>query len=157
MRINNKVIFFTILVLTVALLISCNNEKSLSPKETIDEFLIKKAELYDYKEAILGENYLNEVDEILKEVKVFLTEKEYERLVANRYLVDQDLTSEDYDKAEIKNVEYQKISEDKTEAIYTVRYSESLYFDNELKQEKENANKFYLEKIDDKWYIKFID
>lgn len=154
---NKKVLFSMVLVLIVALLISCSNDKSLSPKETIDEFLNKKAELYDYKDEILGENYLNEVDEILKKVKMLLTEKEYERLLANRYLVDYNLTNEIYDKAEIKNIEYEKISEDKTEAIYTVRYSENLYFDNELKQEIENTDKFYLEKIDNKWFITFLD
>ena len=129
----------------------------LSPEKTIDEFLHKKAELYDKKDEILGENYFNEVDEILKEVKVLLTEKEYERLLANRYIVDHDLVNEVYDRSEIKNIEYEKISEDKTSAKYVVRYNENLYFENELKQEKENTEKFYLEKIDDRWAITFID
>lgn len=160
MKRNKKVLFSVVLVLIVVLSFSCSNDNSLGPEKIIDEFLNEKSELYDKKDEIIiksGEEYLNEVNEILKEVKVLLTEKEYERLLANRYLMDTNLVNEIYDKAEIKNIEYEKVSEDTAEAVYLIKYTENLYFKDELKEEINHSNKFYLEKIDDKWLISHID
>lgn len=157
MKKSKKVIFAVVLVLIVALSFGCSSDSSFGPEETIEEFLNKEAELYDKKDEILGENYLNEVDEILKEVKVLLTEKEYERLLANRYLVDQDLVNESYNRAEVEKIEYEMVSEDKTEALYTVKYTKNLYFEDELKEEKDHTIQFLLEKIDNKWLISRID
>ncbi len=157
MKRKNKVLFVIVLVLIISLSFGCNSNNNFGPEKTIEEFLNKEAELYDKKDEILGENYLNEVDEILKEVKVLLTEKEYERLLANRFLVDHDLVNEIYDKAEVKKIEYEMVSEDMTEALYKVNYTKNLYFEDELKEEENHTKQFYLEKKDDKWLISRID
>ncbi len=121
------------------------------------DFLYHKVDLYDKKDEILGKDYFNEVDEILRDIKALLTEKEYNRLLKNRYLVDEDLVSENYDSSEIKNIEYEIVSEDENKVEYKVRYTESLYFKDELKKEKEITENFYLERIEDKWLIYYID
>ena len=157
MKRKNKVLFAMVLVLIVALSFGCSSKNSFGPEKTIEEFLNNEAKLYDKKDEILSENYLNEVDEILNEVKVLLTEKEYERLLANRYLVDHDIVNESYDKAEVKKIEYEMVSSDTTEAIYKVKYTKNLYFEDKLKEEENHIIQFYLEKTDDKWLISRID
>ena len=120
---------------------------------TMVDFIYHKADLYDKKDEILGKDYFNEVDVILRDIKALLTEKEYNRLLKNRYLVDEDLVSENYDSSEIKNIEYEIVSEDENKVEYIVKYTESLYFKDKLKKEKLVTEKFYLEKIEDKWLI----
>ena len=120
---------------------------------TIVDFLYGKVDLYDKKDEILGKDYFNEVDEILRDIKVLLTDKEYQRLLKNRYLVDEDLVNKSYDSAGIENIEYEKVSEDNNKVEYKVIYTEKLYFKNVLKQEKQVTENFYLEKIEEKWLI----
>lgn len=174
MKGNKKFIFSIVLSLIVLLGFGCRGDENLIPEKNIDDFLNEKSDLYIKKEEIVSvfENAdtleIEESDKgaieseeglnkLLKEVKALLTEKEYERLIANRYLVDADLLGEKYDRSEIKDVKYEKLSESEEKIVYKVKYTENLYFENELKEEKNRTNEFTLEKIDNKWFISHID
>ena len=49
------------------------------------------------------------------------------------------------------------VSSDTTEALYKVKYTKNLYFEDKLKEEENHIIQFYLEKTDDKWLISRID
>lgn len=176
MRVNKKVILSIALSLIALLGSGCSGDKNSNPEKNIDEFLNGKSDLYAKKEEIISvfenadtlevEEKENDkvaiesekgINELLKEVKALLTEREYERLIANRYLIDADLLGGKYDRSEIKDVKYEILSESEDEVIYKVKYSENLYFENELKEEKNQTNEFALEKIDNEWLISHID
>ncbi len=176
MRVNKKVIFSIALSLIALLGSGCSGDKNSNPEKNIDEFLNGKSDLYVKKEEIVsvfesaGTLEIEEkesdqgtieseegLNELLKELKALLTEREYERLIANRYLIDADLLGGKYDSSEIKDIEYEKLSENEEEIVYKVKYTENLYFENELKEEKSRTNEFTLEKTDNKWLISHID
>ena len=160
MEINKRILFSVVLVLIISLTFGYSNNGSSVPKENIEEFLNKKSELYEEQKA-LGDSFYEQykevkLDEILKDIKKLLTEKEYERLISKRYIIDEDLIKENYDKSEIKDIEYEKVSENEEKVIYAVKYTEKLYCKKELKLEKIHENEFTLEKIDNNWLISYI-
>lgn len=181
MKSNKKVLFTMILVLIISVVFGCSDDSSLVPKNNIDTFLDKKSELYDKREDIINafesdtkelevlppegkeadDGYIMSVHgenlgEVLKDIRELLTEDEYERLLYNRYLIDQEMLEDKYDKSEVKDIEYEKVSEDEERIVYSVKYTENLYFEGELKEEKKIENEFTLEKVDDKWLISRI-
>lgn len=160
MEINKRILFSVVLVLIISLTFGYSNNGSSVPKENIEEFLNKKSELYEEQKALVDSFYEQykevKVDEILKDIKKLLTEKEYERLISKRYIIDEDLIKENYDKSEIKDIEYEKVSENEEKVIYAVKYTEKLYCKKELKLEKIHENEFTLEKIDNNWLISYI-
>lgn len=160
MKINKRILFSVVLVLIISLTFGCSNNGSSVPKENIEEFLNKKSELYEEQKALVDSFYEQykevKLDEILKDIKKLLTEKEYERLISKRYIIDEDLIKENYDKSEIKDIEYEKVSENEEKVIYAVKYTEKLYSKKELKLEKIHENEFTLEKIDNNWLISYI-
>lgn len=118
MKRNKKVLLPVILVLTAVLSFGCTNYSSSAPGKVINEFLNKKADLYDNKDEIVSVLIEEEkINEELKDIRMLLTEKEYERLMANRYIVDNNLVNESYDKAEIKKIKYEEVSKD-TKKLY---------------------------------------
>lgn len=177
MKVNKKIWFFMTLALISILGFGCSKDSSSIQKENIDKFLKEEAGLYERQEEIVGafetsdtmsleekdddlqaENPQNKkLEEILKDVKDLLTEKEYERLMANRYLIGNDLLEGNYDKSEIKDIDYDLVSEDKEKVVYLVQYTEELYFENDLNEEKSYIDEFTLEKIDKKWLISRIE
>ena len=182
MKINKRWVLLIVPVLIIVLIFRCTKDNSSVAKENIEEFLNKKSELYDKKNEIVNilntapvlplepeedESFISDIkweenyNEIFKDVKVLLTEKAYEKLSRNRYFLDVDLidaSMEDkYDKSEIKEIEYEKISEGGEEIIYTVKYIENLYSKDELKLEIFHEDEFTLKNIDGKWLISRID
>lgn len=128
----------------------CMDSSSVQ-KKNIEEFLNRKSELYDKKDeliSILSTSELENLFEPLNEVKLLLTEKEFERLISNRYLIDDELINGNYDESKIESIEYEKVSEEREKITYIVKYIENLYSENQLKDKKQRENEVILEKID---------
>ena len=172
MKTNTTIVFSMILVLFVTLTIGCSNHSNSVSKKNIEKFLNNKSKLYEEQEAIVNNPYSLEIienedmtnlqtensalHEILNDIKDVLTEKEYNRLVANRYLIDEDLIHKNYDKSEIKAISYKPISKDEKKIIYSVEYTERLYSAGQLKLEKEIHSEFTLKKTNNDWLISYI-
>lgn len=173
MKKNIIILFSMILVFFVALTIGYSNDSNSVSKKNIEKFLKNKSKLYKKQEAIVNnlyslDNIENEdmtdlqtenlaLHEILKDIKDLLTEKEYERIVSNRYLIDEDLIHKNYDKSEIKAIKYKEILKDKEKIIYSVYYTERLYSTGQLKLEKERYSEFTLKRINNDWLISHIN
>lgn len=177
MKRNKKVLFFMFLILMITLIFGCNDEESSVPKEIIEKFLNEKSNLYKKQDEIMeiitisleyDENDTLDVeskeerfDENLKDVKVLLNQEEYDRLLISGYLIDENFLKrsyeEGYDKSEIKDIEFEKLPEEEGKIVYSVEYTEILYFENEVKKEMKNVDKFTLEKIDSNWLIIHIE
>ena len=98
----------------------CMDSSSVQ-KKNIEEFLNRKSELYDKKDeliSILSTSELENLFEPLNEVKLLLTEKEFERLISNRYLIDDELINGNYDESKIESIEYEKVSEERKKITY---------------------------------------
>ena len=172
MKRNTTILFSMILVFLVTLTMGCSNDSDSVSKKNIEKFLNNKSKLYEEQEAIVNNPYsLDTIEnedmtnlqtensvlhEILNDIKDLLTEKEYSRIVANRYLIDEDLMHKNYDKSEIKAIKYKPISKDEEKIIYSVEYTERLYSTGQLKLEKESHSEFTLKKINNDWLIAYI-
>ena len=172
MKRNTTILFSMILVFLVTLTMGCSNDSDSVSKKNIEKFLNNKSKLYEEQEAIVKNPYsLDTIEnedmtnlqtensalhEILNDIKDLLTEKEYSRIVANRYLIDEDLMHKNYDKSEIKAIRYKQISKDEKKIIYSVEYTERLYSAGQLKLEKESHSEFTLKKIKNDWLISYI-
>ena len=177
MKLNKTILFSIILVLILTLVSACTNNNDSLAKENIEEFLNRKSDLYDKRNEIIYSMTLplnpeeEEIederpkveifDDAFKDLKELLTEDEYKRLMANMYLIDLEFIdieeNYNYDKSEIEDIDYEKISDDEEKMVYKVKYTEKLYSKDELKEERQIENEFTLEKIDDDWLISYID
>lgn len=173
MKKNTIILFSMILIFFVALTIGYSNNSNSVCKKNIEKFLKNKSKLYKEQEAIVNnlyslDNIENEdmtdlqtgnsaLHEILKDIKDLLTEKEYKRIVSNRYLIDEDLIRKNYDKSEIKAIRYKQILKDEEKVIYSVEYTERLYSAGQLKLEKERYSEFTLKRINNDWLISHIN
>ncbi len=137
-----------------------NNE----PLKIVDDFIKKRANLNDKKEEIM--NLLENLDdpmlqeklnEIANDIRILLTEQEYNRLIANRYIFSENLINELYDDVQISDITYEQISVENERVSYKAIYKEIFYLDNEIKQEKDHSVKFVLDKIDGQWLISNIN
>lgn len=171
-----------VLFLIISVVFACSSDSSSVPKNNINTFLDEKSELYDKREDIIkafesdtkkleilppegketDDGYIMSVHgeklgQVLKDIRELLTEDEYERLMYNRYLIDKEMLEDICDKSEVKDIEYEKVSEDEERIVYYVKYTENLYFKDKLKEEKKIENEFTLEKADNKWLISRID
>lgn len=178
MKFNKKIISILVLILALVIGLMYINSNSSSPEKTIETFLQEKSNLYEEKEEIIDaikiagdmmaifepttknqniESSDENLNEILKDIRILLTEREFERLTANRYLLNDNLLIENYTRSDIENIEYEKISEYKERAIYEVKYTEKLYYENEFKLEENHKYKFTLQKIGSQWIISHIE
>ncbi len=177
-----KVFLSISLTLLLVLLLACSNDNSSIAKKNIEEFLNNKSALYDKKDKLIsildgapiipleledGKDYRPDIqweksiNETFKDVKILLSEKAYDKLSRNRYFLDTDLIDalreDKYDKSEIGDIEYEKLSESDEEIVYSVKYIEKLYLEGKIKKEENHMGKFTLEKIDNKWLISRIE
>lgn len=78
MKRNMKVVFSILLIVMVPWTFACGQDKDAVPKSNIKEFLQKKSELYDQKDEIIASFNNGTFEELFIDVKVLLTQREYE-------------------------------------------------------------------------------
>lgn len=61
-----------------------------------------------------------------------------------------------YDESKIKNLEFYKTAEKDNKITFNVKYTEELYIDKTLKEEKKLENEITLEKAENEWLISNI-
>lgn len=131
-----------------------------SAQKIVDEFLAAKVNLYDRKDEIDAAlnspdtaTLENNINTLLQNIRILFTEKEYQRLIANRSILDEDLKNELYVKMEISNLKYELISESADTTSYKVTYTKRLFSKDELKLQQEHTSNFVLNKIEGQWLI----
>lgn len=168
MKFNKKIILILASILILGIGAIYINFNSSSSEKIIEQFLKEKSNLYKEKQEIIHvfdaaidsrdiESVEESLDPILKDIRSLLTEKEFERLIANSYLIDDNLLKENYTGAKIENIKYEKISENEERTIYQVKYTEKLYYKDELKLEQDHKDEFTLQDDKGKWIISHIE
>ncbi len=174
MKKSKLFLFLLVIVLITSIVFGCSKDSESLGKDNIEAFLNEKVKLYEKRDKIiniinserdntlpLGEEAAIKSDEDilnkeLSHIRKLLTKREYERLIANRKLIELDILSGKYDKIEIKDIDYKKISEDKEKLVYQLEYKEKLYLEGELREERSNKGEFTIDKGKDKYLISYI-
>lgn len=156
----------TISVITVFLLsVSC----SAGSQETfISDFLQKKAELSKLQDNItlLGDEIfiednrrgdVKETEEVknkLMDIQNMLTKEEFERLISNRQLVEEEFVRKEVDDIKIEHLSVKKDAKD--EKLFRVKFLQKLYKDGELIKEEEKNFEYTLEVVEKDYKISKI-
>lgn len=156
----------TISVITVFLLsVSC----SAGSQETfISDFLQKKAELSKLQDNItlLGDEIfiednrrgdVKETEEVknkLMDIQNMLTKEEFERLISNRQLVEEEFVRKEVDDIKIEHLSVKKDAKD--EKLFRVKFLQKLYKDRELIKEEEKNFEYTLEVVEKDYKISKI-
>lgn len=156
----------TISVITVFLLsVSC----SAGSQETfISDFLQKKAELSKLQDNItlLGDEIfiednrrgdVKEIEEVknkLMDIQNMLTKEEFERLISNRQLVEEEFVRKEVDDIKIEHLSVKKDAKD--EKLFRVKFLQKLYKDGELIKEEEKNFEYTLEVVEKDYKISKI-
>lgn len=156
----------TISVITVFLLsLSC----SAGSQETfISDFLQKKAELSKLQDNItlLGDEIfiednrrgdVKETEEVknkLMDIQNMLTKEEFERLISNRQLVEEEFVRKEVDDIKIEHLSVKKDAKD--EKLFRVKFLQKLYKDGELIKEEEKNFEYTLEVVEKDYKISKI-
>lgn len=148
-----KILGLTVLL---AMSVSCGSSR----EETfLTDFLQKKSELSKYQDQItyLGDGICldsheekgrEEFEKLLLEIKNMLTERTFQRLIANRELVGEEFIRKEANDLKIEHLSVQKLSD---ENVFLVQYSENIYMDGIRIKEEKKKEEYTLE-IDGKDY-----
>lgn len=162
------IILLLTLIIPTTIITGCNNNKS---EETIiSNFINKKMELYSYPNdlpnfftVITLDNDVSTTNssdndnssesfkvaqDIMNELKSYMSEKTFDRLLSNAVLLDRDMFLGLYNKAEIDNMSFEEISRSDSEVIYNVKYIKRMFIDDEKVDIKECNFDFTLKKDD---------
>lgn len=89
-----------------------------------------------------------EFEKLLLEIKNMLTERTFQRLIANRELVGEEFIRKEANDLKIEHFSVQKLSD---ENVFLVQYSENIYMDGIRIKEEKKKEEYTLE-IDGKDY-----
>src|SRR5699024_8965796 len=98
-----------LLLLLLVLLVGCTHASE--EQQVIEEFLSLKSDLYQHQEEVMKTmSTTNDLEksekneDVFSEIKSKVDEDAFERLLANRMIIDEPLLSGKYDKSEIKDI-----------------------------------------------------
>ena len=157
-----------VIVLLLGLLfVGCQKEEE---KMILSSFLEKMEMLYQYSDKLLedattisleGDGASSEMDsevsKIMNDIKGYMDEETFQRLISNRMIIESDMVSGKVDKGKIKDLTIKEVSGTDEEKTFQLTYVEDLYSKDQLLETKERSSEFTLKKDDgNQWEIQNI-
>ncbi|MDO5712786.1 MAG: hypothetical protein Q4Q07_00005 [Tissierellia bacterium] len=160
-----------LLLFLLLFLVGCKEPQT--EEEIISDFLDKRAKLQNYQEEFIQagdrilidgslekndakEKDIKELEEILKDLKALMVEREFERYMEKRSFFNEDFIRGVYDYCDIKDISCEEVSAEDNNKVYDVKYQEVLSLEGKIKEERTHNIMITLEKKGRSWKIAYI-
>lgn len=150
-----------LLLFLLVMLVGCSHVNK--EQQVIGEFLSLKSELYQHQEEVadlmetmpMTDDFKQDDrnEHVLSNIKSKVDEEAFERLLANRMIIDESLMSGKYDKSEIHDTKITSIDSEEDNAVYYVTYREDLFKGGQKRTSQNKKFGFTLVKRDGQWKI----